>query len=244
MTTLTIYNYSVLDQSYTAPGFADPNPLVPGEFLIPANATAIVPPNAITDTIPRFDAQNQTWSLVPDFRGTVYWMQDENGKYKQHVIRNIDELVPNNAVMTEPTYNPSQPTSEDVNRERDRRIRQGALLLAGDYSAPIQVDGSPETMSNMLNRKNVADEYIQAGLLTQPMIWRDDNNVNHILTPLQMKALWLSGVAYVDIIYMASWALKTNPDGSPKVIVADYKDDMRWPNPDTTQVGWDIFQSS
>ncbi len=54
--------------------------------------------------------------------------------------------------------------------------------------------------------------------------FRDADNVDHMLNPMQIIEMWSKGAAWISANYDASWALKAmNP------IPADYVDDSYWP---------------
>lgn len=57
-----IYHYDPVTGDYLGAGEADKDPLEPGNWLIPANATAVTPPAAIQGKRRVFDGQN--WGLV------------------------------------------------------------------------------------------------------------------------------------------------------------------------------------
>lgn len=66
----TIYHVHPVTGELLGAGKADPNPLEPGEWLIPAHAFTDEPPAAEKQkAIVRTPAG---WSLVPDFRGAIY----------------------------------------------------------------------------------------------------------------------------------------------------------------------------
>lgn len=52
-------------------GTADPDPLTPGNWLIPAHATAVAPPTASAGYARVY--QGGVWTLVEDHRGEVWW---------------------------------------------------------------------------------------------------------------------------------------------------------------------------
>ena len=68
---MEIYNYSLLTGEYIGPSQADESPLEPGVFLIPAGATTTVPPQVESQQIAVFI--NGSWSVEPDFRGTIVY---------------------------------------------------------------------------------------------------------------------------------------------------------------------------
>lgn len=52
---MEIYNYHAETKEYTGQGFADPSPLEPGKWLIPANATTVMPPSPLPGKVRCFD---------------------------------------------------------------------------------------------------------------------------------------------------------------------------------------------
>ncbi len=64
---MIIYNYNAITKEYTGSESAQPNPLEPGKYLIPANATEMIPPETSKNEIASFEGDN--WVKKPDFRG-------------------------------------------------------------------------------------------------------------------------------------------------------------------------------
>lgn len=56
--------------------FARPDPMTPGEFLIPARCVTIAPPALGANEAAQW--VNSTWQVVPDFRGFTYWLADRS----------------------------------------------------------------------------------------------------------------------------------------------------------------------
>lgn len=61
---MKVYNYNPTNKVYTYEEEADPDPLVPGRWLIPANATTITPPVLRDNEVVRFIEETQTWEVV------------------------------------------------------------------------------------------------------------------------------------------------------------------------------------
>jgi hypothetical protein len=59
-----VYNYDPLTFELIDSADADPDPLTPGEFLIPANATTVAPPVARAFEAAVFDPAAQRWTFV------------------------------------------------------------------------------------------------------------------------------------------------------------------------------------
>lgn len=110
---------------------------------------------------------------------------------------------------------------KDINFERERRIN-GCIIMVDGTNIPIK--GTPEDMRNLTNLGQLANLYIVTNNTTT-IPFRDNNNVVHELTPLQMSTLWQKSVMYVSAVYQASWDLKeSNP------MPHDFANDLYWPN--------------
>lgn len=75
---------------------ADPSPAEPGEYLVPGNGTLIAAPTVAANEAAVFDPCALTWSVVPDFRGTTYWLSDGS----EHAITALGVAVPAGASLT------------------------------------------------------------------------------------------------------------------------------------------------
>ncbi|MFL9860807.1 tail fiber assembly protein [Paraburkholderia madseniana] len=63
-----IYNYEPYAHTFIGKAKADPDPLVKGGWILPANSTVIAPPVTADRQAAVFDAAAQAWSVVPDWR--------------------------------------------------------------------------------------------------------------------------------------------------------------------------------
>ena len=74
---MEIYHYRAGTREFAGVSNAVPSPLEPGQYLIPANATAIAPPPPGERQAAVFDPVTETWTRVPDWRGvTLYARAD------------------------------------------------------------------------------------------------------------------------------------------------------------------------
>jgi hypothetical protein len=81
---LNIYHYDPNTNEYLDTSTAAPDPLTPGEFLIPGYATTVEPPSVVTGKAAVF-ADGQ-WSEVDDYRGsTVYSTANGESKEVDHL---------------------------------------------------------------------------------------------------------------------------------------------------------------
>ena len=65
---MNIYNYDRISGAYMFSSSANPDPLTPGSYLIPAYATLLAPPSATANKIPVFGGAE--WTLQPDYRSS------------------------------------------------------------------------------------------------------------------------------------------------------------------------------
>ena len=92
---MKIYNYHPDYKYFYCESDADPSPLEPGVFLIPAHATDIKPPTCELNQIQIFN--ETSWDIIEDKRGTYYSIQT------QQVIENYNPLIsPENATTQQP----------------------------------------------------------------------------------------------------------------------------------------------
>lgn len=72
---MKIYHFHPVTKELLHHGQADPDPLEPGRWLVPAHATELSPPNAGDNQIAVFNGGD--WELQPDHRGITYWLDHE-----------------------------------------------------------------------------------------------------------------------------------------------------------------------
>lgn len=75
---MIIYNYHPITKEFVSSSEADPDPLEPGAYLIPANATEIVPPLGIPAEHAAIFSPITGWSVVPDLRGQTFYDANRN----------------------------------------------------------------------------------------------------------------------------------------------------------------------
>lgn len=120
---MDIYHYHPFTGEYVGASQAIPDPLEPGRFLIPAHATEMEPPAAGDHEVAVFNGS--AWTLMPDFRGTEYWLEDGS----KHAISAIGDVVPEGASLTEPEKD------QEENLAQAARAKRNALLRESDWVA-------------------------------------------------------------------------------------------------------------
>lgn len=93
--------------------FARPDPMNEGEFLIPARCTELPPPDVGANQVAQLVGGG--WVLIPDFRGTTYWLPDRSSV----TITQVGVEPPSGALNSDPG-----PASDDAKRARIVEINQ------------------------------------------------------------------------------------------------------------------------
>lgn len=71
---LPIFHYHPETGIYVGQGFADPSPFRPNEWLIPASATIIAPPNPQDGYVAVFNVADELWEMIQDHRHETWWL--------------------------------------------------------------------------------------------------------------------------------------------------------------------------
>jgi len=79
---MIVYSYDRDSGEFIDAGEADPDPLTPGAYLIPANATTIPPPSVSAYETPVFDASEHKWITV-----------DVSYRYADNVLRVVAQRL-------------------------------------------------------------------------------------------------------------------------------------------------------
>lgn len=97
---MEIYNYHPEHKVYLGSSTADPSPLEPGVFLIPAYATTVKPPECSSSKIQVFN--ETSWDIIDNCSGTYY------NKTTGEIIEHDNPInPPENATKEQPPEVPS-----------------------------------------------------------------------------------------------------------------------------------------
>lgn len=118
---MKIYHYHFSTGEFLSIGEADADPMVEGNYLIPANATTEEPPEAEDNKARVFI--DGSWSLVDDYRGTTYWTDYQTS----FTISEIGVTVPDDASLEQPDE--PELTDEEMS-EQNMKMREQAYSNA------------------------------------------------------------------------------------------------------------------
>ena len=138
---MKIYHYHPVTKELLATGVADKDPLVEDNWLIPAHATSVKPPEVEEHQVAVFLTDN--WAVVPDYRGLEYWLQ--NGDH--HVINELNIEPPEDYLTEMPE--PEPPSLEDL-----MIIAEQRRVMA--YADPIT--GSDKLFMEAIRKSAAGDE--------------------------------------------------------------------------------------
>jgi len=96
MTTPVTYRVNPRTGEYIGTGYADPDPMRPGSYLVPAFATTDQPPQPGKNEAAVLS--DGRWALVPDYRDTEFWIADRS----RHIIDALGVEPPADALFEEP----------------------------------------------------------------------------------------------------------------------------------------------
>lgn len=152
---MLIYNYSRTTFELVGEGVEARLDPVGQNPMIPAFATSVEPPTAGDNQVAVFDQGAQTWSLMDDFRGTVYY----NADMVPTTITTIGETVPADCTTeappeTNPQYYELSGTSwvpksiEDVRVMKTNEAYMNTAMVM-DQNLSIYSKGEMDTWSKM-----------------------------------------------------------------------------------------------
>lgn len=93
---MKVYSFNPDTGEYLGETVADESPLEPDVLLLPAHSTETEPPSAADHEKQVY--RNGAWSLVPDWRGHVYWLADRS----RHKIIDLEVEPPQGSLDAEP----------------------------------------------------------------------------------------------------------------------------------------------
>lgn len=128
---MNCYHYDPVTGAYNGFSQADPDPITPDEYLIPAYATTITPPTTAVNQAAIYN--DGSWSVVPDWRDHTYWMPDGG----EHTITNLDEVPPVDALDAPPPLPPTQLAQEKIT---DLSTACDAAIISGFVSSALGSD--------------------------------------------------------------------------------------------------------
>lgn len=95
--TKMLYEYSPKTGEFIAANPATPDPKHPGQYLARVNATFTAPPATGEHEIAVW--KDGQWDITPDWRGTTYYLHNENGQVQQVEIKELGQTVPEDAYL-------------------------------------------------------------------------------------------------------------------------------------------------
>ncbi len=177
MTAQQIHDYSPITGEYTGSREAQPDPRT-GRALIPAYSAPYAPPAAgENEAVVYWNAGGNvpqsyragTWYTVPDWRGTVYWIDDRHNRFE---ITELNVEPPAGALFEEP------PLSEEEQSELDRI---SAKQTQTDEIAALAVVVNNNTyQADEISRGRIADRVLNEVVKGSPdstlIRWRMADN--------------------------------------------------------------------
>lgn len=204
---MNIYHFDRVSSEFLGAGMADPDPLNPKGWIVPAHSTPKQPPPTDDNEAAIFDVSADRWLLTEDYRGTRYWLPDGSA----HEITALG-IVPPAGALTEPP----PPTLPDIKQEkrleieaaRNQAERQGMpWIFPGSIGDVVQLR-TERDITNVNGQVTNALVLQQQGITDAVLPFQGESNQTHMLTPAQMIALGQAVNAHIAALYQHQWQLK------------------------------------
>lgn len=184
---MKIYNYDPVTYIYTYSTEADASPLEPGVYLLPAHSTLDPVPTIGSNEVAVY-SPGATWQVLPDYRGTRYWLSYDS----EHFINDIGISIPDGAV----TIRPDPPVSL-LKQWKAEEIKSacGLAIVAGISSNVLgALHSYPTDQVNQLNINGLVTESLLASAGDDYKFWCADQDgiwARRSHTKAQIQALGL-----------------------------------------------------
>lgn len=180
---MNVYHFHPETREFLGVDNADPSPLEPGKFLVPANATTVEPP-VLQERQAAVATNEGQWEIVDDFRDTEYWLPEDSSFASPRVIRDLGQTLPENALTEPPT--PTAVEQHEIDRQALKQERDQALqAITHQWPDGDIVQVRPQDVSNFQTA-------IQLGVDQR---WVLADNTTRLTTPAELQAALTAGIA-------------------------------------------------
>ncbi|PKR50754.1 DUF4376 domain-containing protein [Thalassospira marina] len=225
---MKIYTYSPRNGVFLGAAIAQKNPMRADEFLMPAWATDIAPPDAVVDMVAVYDAANQSWSLVADHRGETVFNTETGAAF---VIDEPGDIPEGHTTDAPPSLDatwdgaawqvPAATVDQLFAAAASRRYRAeiGGCLWNGWVQATDD-RGQAKCMAEL--------QAINEGLRLDGDGWKFAHGFE-ALTNAQMRDLVIAVRAHVSACYEAEGAIRIDIEAGNITALDDVENWPDWP---------------
>ncbi|MCM1224017.1 MAG: phage tail assembly chaperone [Lachnospiraceae bacterium] len=126
--TKMLYEYSPQTGELIAANPATPDPKHPGQYLARMNTTFTAPP--ATGEHEAAVWKNGQWETTPDWRGTTYYLRNENNQIQQVEIKELGKTVPEGAYLNrDDVPETEKEKASAIRAERNVRIAEADIAI-------------------------------------------------------------------------------------------------------------------
>lgn len=188
----TIYIFDIKTKEFTgeSKAYRDPEESKKNNretYTCSTNSTFQKPPEVKENEIQVYDFENDSWIIKKDFRGKEYYLPNGN----KIIITNIDELIPEDAILDAPVDTLIEPVYKDGKWKENGVIYRGQLVktkkdVDSITTSLIRNAGEEKAKTEKLlagNKKcEIWDEFIEKRkiLIEEGNAFIKDNNLEEI----------------------------------------------------------------
>lgn len=136
---MRIWNYHPVTGELLGSSVADPNPVEEGEWLTPAFATDVAPPDAQPGRALVW--LGGSWDSAPDHRGETWWQADAEFNDEPYTIDALGDPKDHGLTNVEPPAPPAPPEPPFVVSPRQIRLALSQLGHRAELEAAVAVAG-------------------------------------------------------------------------------------------------------
>tara|TARA_R110001583_G_scaffold189552_3_gene352748 strand:+ start:8445 stop:9134 length:690 start_codon:yes stop_codon:yes gene_type:complete len=225
---MKIYTYGPRNGVFLGAAIAQKNPKREGEFLMPAWATDIAPPDAVAGQVAVYDSDAESWSLVADHRGgTVY----NTETLASVVIDQPGDIPDGHTPIAPPSLDatwdgvawqvPAATNNQLFARAADRRWR--AEIGGCTWNGWVQATddrGQAKCMAEL--------QAINEGLRTDGDGWKFQHGFE-ALTNTEMRDLVIAVRAHVAACYAGEGVIRDEIEAGTITTLGDVENWPNWP---------------
>ncbi|MDJ0686438.1 MAG: DUF4376 domain-containing protein [Alphaproteobacteria bacterium] len=209
-----VYRFAAETGELLGSGQAQKNPRRDGDYLLPANATPVAPPDVPSGYVAVFDGEE--WSTLVDHRGETAY--DAGGE--PHTIVSLGPL-PDGWSFDAPPPSLDEAKGALWDAVKQRRAEASALVLFDGHAYQTDLD----------SRTNLdgARDLLASGAASE-MNWTTADNVEVAHDAASLEALWLAGASHIAACYGRAKVLRAEIDAAPDhASLGEIDIDTGWP---------------